>query len=213
LRGSSALRDGARWVAMLERRPFVEGAPELLDLQVGKSNYTRRTALVLCADPEREGAMRAATEAEIANYDAAKAPARAGRASQRQKRDDQLAGCILEALSERPASTNELVGQLKAGRERVSAATAALAAEGHIGRVGGRNGVWQVVWVGGPDHPSRSGGLWSGGPAPEGGRRPDHQTGPQASVPPTTPHPLGCRCAACSRLAPVPSPPDRGTTP
>ncbi len=68
LRGSSAQRDGARWVAMLERRKLAEGAPRVFDLTIGKTNYGREAALVLAANDALEGALWVATAEELQQY-------------------------------------------------------------------------------------------------------------------------------------------------
>ncbi len=80
-RGSSALVDGARWVANLEGLPRVEGAnvPDMVRMRTVKSNYAYvPEPLVLCRDVTNRGALRPATRAEIESYERAKKNADGG---------------------------------------------------------------------------------------------------------------------------------------
>jgi hypothetical protein len=142
VRGSSALRDAVRWVAMLERRPFVDGAPELLDLRVGKSNYTRKPTLALCSDPELEGALRVATAEDFDAYDAAKSAARTGSAGA-----DALRADVLKALSATPMSTSALAKRLRRDRHKLLPHLEALQRAGAVVSAPGAHNatVWSLV--------------------------------------------------------------------
>ena len=148
LRGASGLRDAVRWVAMLERRQFVEGAPELLDLRVGKSNYTPRTALALCSDRELEGALRVATAEDFNAYDSAKGAARTGAAGA-----DTIRAEVLKALSDAPKNTTKLAETLHRDRHKLKPYLETLEREGKlVSRPGAHNAnVWSLAPMPGAD--------------------------------------------------------------
>lgn len=71
-RGSSALTDGVRWQANLTAMPRLEGAPVLAELAVVKNNYGPPTGpLTLCSNDDDHGALRGATQEQLATYEAA----------------------------------------------------------------------------------------------------------------------------------------------
>lgn len=77
MRGASALKDGARFVAVLEDMDrfdeFDEKAPRLVRLRVVKNNYgTFPPDVVLTRDENAHGALRKASPSELAAYDKAR---------------------------------------------------------------------------------------------------------------------------------------------
>lgn len=70
MRGASGLRDGARFVAVLEERERVHGAPQMVGFAVRKNNYGIRPSFDLVRLDD--GGLRQATEAEQKEYDEAK---------------------------------------------------------------------------------------------------------------------------------------------
>jgi hypothetical protein len=71
IRGASALKDGVRWAAVLEQQKRSKDGPDLLTLRIVKANGVppQLMPLVLCRDEANEGALRLATNAEIATND------------------------------------------------------------------------------------------------------------------------------------------------
>jgi RecA-family ATPase len=67
IRGASALKDGARWAAVLEQQKRTKGAPDLLTLRIEKANGVapQREPLILCRPENQEGVLRIATPAEV----------------------------------------------------------------------------------------------------------------------------------------------------
>ncbi|HEY4885614.1 MAG TPA: AAA family ATPase [Myxococcales bacterium] len=131
MRGASALKDGVRWVARLEPRKRKENGPDLLKLRVVKTNYTKPGLnLTLCRPPDWHGALRVATDDEIAAYE------------QSTTRGTREAGVglpekILAELARGAASTNELAGdRLHVNKRTVSEACDRLEEEGQIQRQG-----------------------------------------------------------------------------
>src|SRR6266850_772031 len=99
MRGASALKDGVRWVARLEPRKRKENGPDLLKLRVVKTNYTKPGLnLTLCRPPDWHGALRVATNDEIAAYEQSTS-ARGGR-----EPGSAVSDRILDELTKGPAS-------------------------------------------------------------------------------------------------------------
>jgi hypothetical protein len=146
LRGASGQRDGARWVAMLERRKPIEGAPKLLDFIIGKTNYASENSLVLAAQDDLEGALRAATPAEIDEYESASG--HAPKATVRPQNDEQLYEKVMVELSTHgPQSSLTLAKRLKIGIRKVrTQLLPKLEKEQLVTREPGQNGLWKV-WV------------------------------------------------------------------
>jgi len=146
LRGASGQRDGARWVAMLERRQAVEGQPKLLDFIIGKTNYAPENSLVLVAQDDLEGALRAATPAELEAYD--ETTGKQSKTGARPQNDEQLYEKVMEALNTHGAQSSlTLAKRLKIGIRKVrSQLLPKLQEEQLITREPGQNGLWRV-WV------------------------------------------------------------------
>lgn len=68
IRGASALKDGARWAAVLEQQKRTKDSADLLTLRIEKANGVppQREPLILCRPENGEGVLRIATPAEIA---------------------------------------------------------------------------------------------------------------------------------------------------
>lgn len=68
-RGASGLINGVRLALVLLRARVIEGAPEILSLQVAKANNVAFPApLALCRPADGEGVVRAASPADLATY-------------------------------------------------------------------------------------------------------------------------------------------------
>jgi hypothetical protein len=67
IRGASALKDGARWAAVLEQQKRTKDSPDLLTLRIEKANGVspQRLPLVLCRPEHEEGVLRVATPDEV----------------------------------------------------------------------------------------------------------------------------------------------------
>jgi hypothetical protein len=188
LRGASGQRDGVRWVAMLERRKPIEGAPKLLDFIIGKTNYTVDAKLVLCADDDREGALRAATTEEVEGYEAeAGGPQKA--ATQRQGEEKQYEKLMIALRDHGPQSSLTLSKRLKIGIAKTRTLLARLQKEGLATRGEGQNGLWrggvdqvdQVDQLSLADRPQEGGSIGRSGRSPlKGGDadRPDRHDRP-----------------------------------
>jgi hypothetical protein len=125
LRGASGLRDAVRWVGMLEERRGIDGAPRLLDLKVGKANDAHKPSIVLCADDDREGALRAATLEEIDTYDAVTG-------KRKSARGDDLRAEVLKALEAGSMSGRVLAEQLHRNRDHLRPVMEQLQREGKV---------------------------------------------------------------------------------
>ena len=73
MRGASALRDGARFVAVLETQKRIKGAPDLVNFAVRKNNYGAHVDVMLSRQPH--GTLCRATRDERRRYDEAVAEA------------------------------------------------------------------------------------------------------------------------------------------
>ena len=73
MRGASGLRDGARFVSMLEDLDRFDNAPRLVRFHVVKNNYgTHPNPVLLTRDEDGGGALRRARTSEIDEYEKAK---------------------------------------------------------------------------------------------------------------------------------------------
>jgi hypothetical protein len=130
IRGSSALKDGLRWVARLDQKKRKDGAPDLQVLRVVKTNLTRSgLKLTLCRPPDWHGALRVATEDEVEAYD---------QKSGRVEADDSALPDekILAELAKGPASGNGLVKELHVHKTAIGTACTRLEEQGRIARSG-----------------------------------------------------------------------------
>jgi len=131
MRGSSALKDAFRWVARLEQRPRKENAPDLLRLRVVKTNLTKPGLhLNLCRPPDWHGALRAASDDELAAYE---------QSTTRGTRESGvgLPEKMLAELARGAASTNELArDRLHVNKRTVSEVCDRLEKDGKIERQG-----------------------------------------------------------------------------
>jgi len=84
MRGASALRDGARFLAVLEEQERIDGAPNLVNFAVKKNNYGIRPAFMLTRNDD--GNLRAATEQERKQY----ADAVKDKEKEKKRRDDSM---------------------------------------------------------------------------------------------------------------------------
>lgn len=68
-RGSSAIKDGARWMARLDQAARTRESADLLTIRIPKANGIppMRVPLILCRSQDHEGALRVATAGEIAS--------------------------------------------------------------------------------------------------------------------------------------------------
>lgn len=137
LRGSSGVRDGVRWLGVLDQRRLVSGAPELLDFNAtSKVNLSqRRPDLVLCRPEDGGGVLRAATDEEIEAYATAASPKPNGPSAE--ERAAMLASHITETLKVAPQSTRQLAAKLHVSQTTVRKACHSLADEGAIRQDGG----------------------------------------------------------------------------
>ena len=107
VRGSSALRDGVRFVAMLEDWERHDNAPRLVTFKVAKNNYgTSPPEIVLARDSDRGGALRRANKQEIEDYNAANAANIAKKATEKSKAEKGRA----EKPPDGPKSSAHLMG-------------------------------------------------------------------------------------------------------
>lgn len=192
LRGSSGQRDGARWVAMLERRKLVDGAPKLLDFTISKTNYGAENAIVLAAQEDMEGALRAATEDEIERWTAA-----AGGKTQaaRDERSVDVQARVLALLAAQgPKSGRKVAEAIGVRPDTVNAACLALKGAGRVTRRGGRMGAWEVIPGDSQVAPGDTGDTVNGASALKGAGSGKHQFTHQGGASPESPHPFGCRC-------------------
>ena len=82
MRGSSGLRDGARFVAVLEEQKVFAGVPNLVRFAVRKNNYGARPEFMLRRLDH--GALRQATPAEQKEYADAVVEQKADKAAEKQ---------------------------------------------------------------------------------------------------------------------------------
>lgn len=127
IRGVTGIVDAVRWAALLSPRRHKEG-PELLDLEVVKTNYARRPPiLTLCRPDDWGGAMRVALQGELETSAAAT--------------DTDLDG-LLHSIAQAPASGAELARRFSTRKEDMLIAVSRLAASGKIKRYGN---VWRIT--------------------------------------------------------------------
>jgi hypothetical protein len=142
IRGASALVDGVRWAATIERLKHLEGAPDLLRLRVVKTNYAPAPEpLILCRPGDGHGCLRAATPEEVAAYQARGAPIRRFGVS-REERLAALRPEIIAALRKKPGSGSDLATRLHARKEIVGDACRELELDGQIRRQDGARSSW-----------------------------------------------------------------------
>lgn len=127
IRGVTGIVDAVRWAALLSPERHKEG-PDLLKLEVVKTNYARRPpTLTLCRPDDWGGAMRVALPEEIE-----------GGASACDADLDE----IYQSIGTAPASGAELARRLNIRKEDVLATVSRLAALGRIKRYGN---VWRIA--------------------------------------------------------------------
>lgn len=127
IRGVTGIVDAVRWAALLSPKRHKEG-PDLLELEVVKTNYARRPpTLTLCRPDDWGGAMRVALPEELEVSTAA---------------DDADLEPLYASIGTAPASGAELARRLSARKEDVLAGVSRLAALGRIKRYGN---VWRIA--------------------------------------------------------------------
>jgi hypothetical protein len=132
MRGSSALKDGVRWVARLFQQPRKDGAPDLVGLRVVKTNLTKPgIKLTLCRSPDSHGALQVASDDAIAAYANASGNGKSSRDGV------SVAARVLQSLADGPASGNELAtARLHVHLRKVGQTCRELESQGLIERLG-----------------------------------------------------------------------------
>jgi RecA-family ATPase len=136
IRGASGLVDGVRWAAVLAALKRADGAPQLLRLEVPKTNYAKEPPpLTLCRPENGDGTLRVATDVEIEQYEAATSKKKST-ALPAAAQPDQLKARLLELLRAMPASGRDLRRRMRIKEERVHELLGELHDDGFIVRTG-----------------------------------------------------------------------------
>lgn len=132
IRGTTALRDGVRWAAIIEQKKRTTDTADLLTLRIVKAAGVppQFAPLMLCRDRSHEGCLRVATELEVASHD------KPDDATKFKTLDDYKTR-VLEIVKPGEAyGKTELVEVVGGNRQKVFAAISSLVREKELREVG-----------------------------------------------------------------------------